>query len=110
MKWSRKHSVALPVHPGKNGAAPVMGIALTGRGLAKIIKRLVETIGLDPKYYAGHSMRAGFVTEMFKAGASAEEVQHVTRHRNVGSLGRYFRPKKARNHTNRLLGELTEEP
>ena len=54
-------------------------------------------------------MRVGFVSEMFKAGASAEEVRQVTRHRSVGSLGRYFRPVVAGNHTERLLGNPVTE-
>jgi hypothetical protein len=36
---------------------------------AQIVKDYAERVGLDPALYAGHSMRAGFLTSAAKRGA-----------------------------------------
>lgn len=47
-----------------DGALPGRGSAgrLTGKSVAKIVKRCVARIGLETDPYAGHSLRAGLVT------------------------------------------------
>ena len=47
--------------------------------------------GLDPTRYAGHSLRAGFVTAAARAGADVWKIQQVSRHRSVQVLGGYVR-------------------
>jgi site-specific recombinase XerD len=49
--------------------------------------------------FAGHSLRAGFVTEALERGADLLKVMDVTRHREVKTLKVYDRRAKAfRNH------------
>jgi hypothetical protein len=59
---------------------------------ADIIERLaVERVGLDPKLFAGHSLRAGFLTSAAKRGASIFKMMDVSRHRSVDTLRGYIR-------------------
>lgn len=60
--------------------------------VAKVVKRAVKGIGLDPAAYAGHSLRAGFVTAAFEAGAGEVIIANHTGHRSLSSLRRYLRP------------------
>jgi site-specific recombinase XerD len=61
------------------------------QGIANEIKRAVRLIGLDPRAYAGHSLRSGFVTRAIEAGAPEVVIAHHTGHRSLSSLQRYFR-------------------
>jgi site-specific recombinase XerD len=64
---------------------------LTGPAVGRIVKSAVSSIGLDPKLYAGHSLRAGFVTAAGESGASELVIAAQTGHRNMVVLRRYFR-------------------
>ncbi|KAA2237691.1 site-specific integrase [Salinarimonas soli] len=73
--------------------------ALTDRSVADIVKRHAAAAGLDPTMFAGHSLRAGFVTSALESGADLLKVMDVTRHREVKTLKAYDRRAKAfRNH------------
>ena len=45
------------------------GGALTAQSVALIVKFYAEAAGLDPRAFAGHSLRAGFLTSAAEAGA-----------------------------------------
>jgi site-specific recombinase XerD len=63
------------------------------------VKRYAAAAGFDPKEFAGHSLRAGFVTSALEDGADMFKVMDVTRHRRVETLKGYDRRAKAfRNH------------
>lgn len=47
-----------------------VGGRLSGRDVARIIKRSVTRVGLDPAMFAGHSLRAGLATSAARAGKS----------------------------------------
>lgn len=64
---------------------------LSGAYVAHIVKTAVESIGLDRSAYAGHSLRAGFVTAAGESGASEFVIAAQTGHRNMAVLRRYFR-------------------
>lgn len=75
------------------------GRALHPTEVARVVKRCVEAIGLDPADYSGHSLRAGFVTSAAAHGASLDRIMDVTRHRNAGMVLRYIRHADAfRDH------------
>jgi hypothetical protein len=42
--------------------------------------------GLDPRTFAGHSLRAGFLTSAAEHGASVFKMMEVSRHRSVDTL------------------------
>jgi integrase len=72
---------------------------ISGNAIGEIVKRYAAAAGFDPKMFAGHSLRAGFVTSALEHGADVLKVMDVTRHRRVETLRGYDRRAKAfRNH------------
>ena len=64
---------------------------LSDQTVALVVKKYSALIGLDHENYAGHSLRAGFVTAARKNGASYEQIMEVTGHKDLKSLIMYFR-------------------
>ncbi len=65
--------------------------ALSGRSVARIVKRAIKALGLDEKLYSGHSMRAGFVTTSLENGQDLLKIMGITRHTDVNTLKEYDR-------------------
>lgn len=65
--------------------------ALTGRSVARIIKRLASIAGYDPKTFSGHSLRAGLATAAAAAGKSELAIMRTTGHRSERMVRRYVR-------------------
>lgn len=65
--------------------------ALSSEAVAVIVKKLVLSVGLDPKNYAGHSLRAGLVTSAAQAGVSSWKIRAQTGHKSDAMLNRYIR-------------------
>jgi site-specific recombinase XerD len=68
-----------------------VGARLTDRSVAKIVKGHAARVGLDPALFAGHSLRAGFLTSAAAGGASIFKMMDVSRHRSVDTLRGYVR-------------------
>src|SRR2546423_15617876 len=68
-----------------------IGVRLTAQSVADIVKANAERVGLDPALFAGHSLRAGFLTSAAKRGASIFKMMDVSRHRSVDTLRGYVR-------------------
>jgi hypothetical protein len=51
----------------------------------------VGRLRLDPKQFAGHSLRAGFLTSAASRGASIFKMMDVSRHRSIDTLRGYVR-------------------
>jgi len=66
---------------------------LSGNAVARIVEARALAAGLDPARYAGHSLRAGFVTAAARAGAGADvwKIQQVSRHKSLQVLSGYVR-------------------
>jgi integrase len=59
-----------------------------------MIRRRAEQAGFGPvqvQLLGGHSLRAGFVTEAFRAGADAHAIMRQTGHRSPAMLEVYAR-------------------
>lgn len=69
----------------------VQGRPLHPTDVARLVKRYVAAIGLDPAHYSGHSLRAGFVTSAAAHGARLDKIMEVTRHTSPGMVMRYIR-------------------
>jgi integrase len=65
--------------------------AITGRHVARIVKDAAERIGESAHEFAGHSMRAGFVSCALAAGAGEMDVMEQTRHTSSKMLKVYSR-------------------
>lgn len=64
--------------------------ALTGETIARVVKAAAASLGLDPREYAGHSMRRGFVTTAAKQGASLDHIMSTTGHKSVEMVRGYI--------------------
>jgi hypothetical protein len=68
-----------------------LGDRLTDQSVGDIVKMHAERVGLDPALFAGHSLRAGFLTSAAKRGASIFKMMDQSRHRSVDTLRGYVR-------------------
>jgi hypothetical protein len=66
-----------------------VGARLSAQSVADIVKAHAENVGLDPALFAGHSLRAGFLTSAAKRGASIFKMMDQSRHRSVDTLRGY---------------------
>ena len=76
----------------KNGN--ISATALSGAGVHHAIRRRAELAGYDPdlvQQLGGHSLRAGFVTQAFRNGASAHAIMRQTGHSTPAMLEVYAR-------------------
>lgn len=65
--------------------------AMSDRSVARLVKRYATLQGLDPEMIAGHSLRAGFLTEAARTRASLAKMQEVSRHKSLKVLLGYVR-------------------
>ena len=84
-------SDAQPLCPAMRKGGKVLGFVMGGGSVANVVKKRVAAIGLDPSKYGGHSLRSGFVTQAFRAGATHHEVMRQTGHKNPSTLEIYSR-------------------
>ena len=68
-----------------------VGARLSAQSVADVVKAHAENVGLDPALFAGHSLRAGFLTSAAKRGASIFKMMDQSRHRSVDTLRGYVR-------------------
>ncbi|WP_022893267.1 tyrosine-type recombinase/integrase [Agromyces subbeticus] len=64
---------------------------MSGHAVNEMLKRRVTAASLDATRFGGHSMRAGFVTQALRAGASTSEVMRQTFHRDPAMVEVYAR-------------------
>jgi len=85
-----------------------LGARLTDQSVAKLIKTLAESAGLDPRQFSGHSLRAGFITAAAVAGVQAVDIAAQSGHRSLDVLRGYIRDagQQARRAT---LGAFSDE-
>jgi len=69
----------------------VQGAALSDRAVATIVKERAAAIGLSPETFAGHSLRAGYVTSAVEANAPLMKIVEQTRHKSVDMVRIYSR-------------------
>jgi integrase len=68
---------------------------LAARNVATIVKAAAAKLGLEASVFAGHSLRAGFVTSAVKRGANLIKITDVTGHRSLDMLKTYSRDAEA---------------
>jgi integrase len=59
--------------------------------IATVVKDFAERVGLDPKEFAGHSLRAGMVTQASLDGIPIDKIMAVTGHTSPQMVMRYVR-------------------
>jgi len=80
-----------PVFRPLRKGGEVLPVALSTKSVAAIVKGYAERAGLDPALFAGHSLRAGFLTSAAVAGASVFKMMEVSRHRSLETVRGYVR-------------------
>ena len=65
--------------------------ALTAQSVAAIVKSSVAEAGLDPRQFAAHSLRGGFVTAATVANVPIWQIKRVTGHRSDEVVATYVR-------------------
>lgn len=68
-----------------------VGTQLSTKSVAAIVKRYAKAAGLPAAEFAGHSLRAGFLTSAAEAGASIFKMAEVSRHRTLEVMKGYVR-------------------
>lgn len=73
--------------------------ALSAQSVALVVKARAAAAGYDPARFAGHSLRAGFLTEAGRQGANLFKMKEHSRHKSLEMLGEYVRSEEAfRDH------------
>ena len=68
-----------------------VGAGLTSQYVARVVKQHADAAGLDPDEFAGHSLRAGFLTSASENKADAFRMMEVSRHKRVDTVEGYVR-------------------
>jgi integrase len=82
------------VFPSVHATGAIGPHAMTGHAINEMIRRRAAAAGFTAAQVArlgGHSLRAGFVTEAFRAGADAHAIMRQTGHRSPVLLEVYAR-------------------
>ena len=77
---------------------------ISDKSVVLIIKKYVELAGLDPKRYAGHSLRSGFATSTAESGAEERSIMAMTGHKTTQMVRRYI--KEANLFKNNALNKI----
>jgi site-specific recombinase XerD len=64
---------------------------LSGKSVAEVVKRSLLAAGKSARRFAGHSLRAGLITQAAMAGVSERAIQNQSGHRSLAVLRRYIR-------------------
>ena len=59
--------------------------------IGRLVQRLVSRSGYQSSLYGGHSLRSGFATQAYLAGASELDIMQQTGHRSLATLRKYIR-------------------
>jgi len=72
-----------------------VGGSLSTNALAAVVKHYAKRIGLNPDEFAGHSLRAGFITSADEKGRSAAQIMDHTGHKSPAMIRVYTRRTEA---------------
>lgn len=87
-----------PVFRAVSRSGTVGATALSDRMVANIVKSRAALAGFDPAGFAGHSLRAGFVTSAAETGATTWKIMAQTRHKSVQTVAGYVRSAELFQH------------
>lgn len=87
-----RHDRILPMRLSDRAVALVVKRAvLAAKAVAIAAGNRVLADSLDPKRYAGHSLRAGFITSAAAAGVSTHDIMRQRGHAREETLRKYIR-------------------
>ena len=77
---------------------------LTDQTVALLIKKYLNLVGIESKYYSGHSLRSGFATSAAESGAEERSIMAMTGHKSTEMVRRYI--KEANLFKNNALNKM----
>lgn len=80
----------------KNGA--IKNRSFTGNVVNDVVQRRLLEAGYPASKYGAHSLRAGFVTQSFRAGSTHHEIMRQTGHKSVATVEIYSRENDPLRH------------
>ncbi|MBX9627630.1 MAG: tyrosine-type recombinase/integrase [Gemmataceae bacterium] len=87
----RSGTDAGPLFRAVNKHGQVSAARLSDRAVAEVVKRTLLAAGLSPQRYAGHSLRAGLITQAAMEGVPERTIQGQSGHRSLEVLRRFIR-------------------
>jgi integrase len=102
----RRGSWAGPLFSRIDGFDQVHHDRIGGEAINKVLKRWLKRIGIDPKPYGAHSLRAGAVTAAAELGRSDQEIMALSGHKNADVMRQYVRRARVFDGRNPLAGVL----
>jgi len=70
--------------------------SISPHSVNQVLKNRLQEIGLDPRDFSAHGVRAGYITSALKAGIPAPEVMEQTLHKSLDTLLGYFKDEQQR--------------
>lgn len=80
-----------PLFRSVNKHGHVMATRLSDRAVADVVKRTLAAAGKSTRRYAGHSLRAGLITQAAMAGVSERAIMDQSGHKSLVVMRRYIR-------------------
>jgi len=78
---------------------------ISEKTIARIVKGMAASLGLDPKEYSGHSLRSGMITQATINNCPRHIIKEQSRHKTDQAFDRYYRPaEKMKNNVSSHLG------
>jgi integrase len=68
----------------------VRGGRLGDKTVARVVKKVAERAGLEPRQFAGHSLRSGFTTQAAIGGAQSRDIMELTGHKSEAVMRGYI--------------------
>ncbi len=82
----------------------LMANRLTDQTVSLLIKKYLNSAGIDSKNYSGHSLRSGFATSAAEAGVEERSIMAMTGHKSTEMVRRYI--KEANLFKNNALNKI----
>lgn len=82
----------------------VSGRGVSSAWVAETIKRCCTQAGLDPRDFAGHSMRRGFATETARMHKPLESIKKHLRHTSISTTQKYVEDGELFDERNAAVG------
>jgi len=93
-----------PVFRRLNKGSKLTENRLTDQTVAILIKKYLQSSGIDSKNYSGHSLRSGFATSAAESGAEERSIMAMTGHKSTEMVRRYI--KEANLFKNNALNKI----
>jgi integrase len=91
-EWLRKARIRTgPVFRRVSRDGLVSTVRLPAGAVAQVVKMAAQGLGLDPNLYAGHSLRAGYVTTAALSGVPLWQIKKQTGHSTETMVETYVR-------------------